>query len=520
MEQEELLFLANLYDLYPAAINLDEPKPFVVKMKVSETEVVAFKFQGDAVGINFEELLNLINVFFSVDSLDILCGSTVLLYNIPVYRVSMPLELDIGFGIAEDDPCYVLTIDYKFGAFVIITVLGYVVFMDHDGNFQQTHPRLLKNKNSVDLKNLKTPEEHQPYKDALTCSICFSVYEDPVLIDCGHSFCRGCIEQWTDQHSTCPLCRDNCTTLFPSFALKELVSKLVVKCPVKNCTWTGPTIKASEHIKECKLVQCAERGCTWRGKENNFLKHKCKGSSVTCRCGAKHSTIHARVCTSSTLWKDIFSPGTCTDPSCTWKGFSYQEYQHQLECRNARCPVSSCRWTGKRKNLDSHILRCSHLLACANTGCKERFIDKKSLQKHLNQTCVQRIVTCGNCEMWSGKYSEIREHIPFCGLKKCENVGCNWTDYPELYPAHKETCKFQILNCSSCQWEGLRMDCVYSDHDKVPCKNKGMGCRYSNCRRRTLDHIRNCPYNSTECYYCGKRIQYRKIRSHVHQEHH
>uniref|UniRef100_A0A8C0G6D9 RING-type domain-containing protein n=1 Tax=Chelonoidis abingdonii TaxID=106734 RepID=A0A8C0G6D9_CHEAB len=32
----------------------------------------------------------------------------------------------------------------------------------------------------------------------VTCSICLDILEDPVSIDCGHNFCRGCLAaHWT-----------------------------------------------------------------------------------------------------------------------------------------------------------------------------------------------------------------------------------------------------------------------------------------------------------------------------------
>ncbi|XP_069488429.1 E3 ubiquitin-protein ligase TRIM39-like [Ambystoma mexicanum] len=50
----------------------------------------------------------------------------------------------------------------------------------------------------------------QNLKAEVTCSICLEFFKDPVIIDCGHNFCRPCIAQcWegTDELS-CPQCRE------------------------------------------------------------------------------------------------------------------------------------------------------------------------------------------------------------------------------------------------------------------------------------------------------------------------
>ncbi|XP_023634890.1 E3 ubiquitin-protein ligase ATL42 [Capsella rubella] len=49
-------------------------------------------------------------------------------------------------------------------------------------------------------------------KQGLECSVCLSKFESVEILrllpKCRHAFHIGCIDQWLEQHATCPLCRD------------------------------------------------------------------------------------------------------------------------------------------------------------------------------------------------------------------------------------------------------------------------------------------------------------------------
>lgn len=47
-------------------------------------------------------------------------------------------------------------------------------------------------------------------RDETICSICLDSFQDPVIIHCGHSFCRACITEYWKKYNTnacCPICR-------------------------------------------------------------------------------------------------------------------------------------------------------------------------------------------------------------------------------------------------------------------------------------------------------------------------
>ncbi|XP_043405604.1 RING finger protein 112 isoform X2 [Chelonia mydas] len=69
-------------------------------------------------------------------------------------------------------------------------------------------------------------------REDVTCSICLNVFSDPVSIECGHNFCRGCLlTHWSEgsvQGHLCPECRAPFSRdrMIPDTRVKNLVEKI------------------------------------------------------------------------------------------------------------------------------------------------------------------------------------------------------------------------------------------------------------------------------------------------------
>ena len=73
------------------------------------------------------------------------------------------------------------------------------------------------------VAELKTPEDvvtkiasqNQAFMDFITCEICQSIFKDPKILPCSHSFCKNCLIGWKKSNGEgsffCPKCRIPCS---------------------------------------------------------------------------------------------------------------------------------------------------------------------------------------------------------------------------------------------------------------------------------------------------------------------
>nr|XP_012430064.3 nuclear factor 7, brain isoform X2 [Taeniopygia guttata]XP_030139836.3 nuclear factor 7, brain isoform X2 [Taeniopygia guttata]XP_030139837.3 nuclear factor 7, brain isoform X2 [Taeniopygia guttata] len=86
-------------------------------------------------------------------------------------------------------------------------------------------------------------------REELTCAICCELFSEPVMLDCMHHFCKGCIQQYWDscaQGPSCPQCRRR----FPGRAFRThyLLSGLVDK--VRRCGSQEHQHKMRKHLED------------------------------------------------------------------------------------------------------------------------------------------------------------------------------------------------------------------------------------------------------------------------------
>uniref|UniRef100_A0A7N6FHT1 Uncharacterized protein n=1 Tax=Anabas testudineus TaxID=64144 RepID=A0A7N6FHT1_ANATE len=118
------------------------------------------------------------------------------------------------------------------------------------------------------------------YSEDLTCSICLTIFSDPVTLLCGHSFCRWCITDVLKTKPQCPHCQAAVSTegkcLPTSHILKSLAEK--AKEAEKLKKEHGPHKLCPEHEEKLKLfcVTDQQLACMICRDGENHEGHKFK----------------------------------------------------------------------------------------------------------------------------------------------------------------------------------------------------------------------------------------------------
>ncbi|KAJ8276912.1 hypothetical protein GJAV_G00069290 [Gymnothorax javanicus] len=107
-------------------------------------------------------------------------------------------------------------------------------------------------------------------QEQFSCTICLELLKEPVTIPCGHSYCRGCIENSWDQEAnageySCPQCRETFNpkpTLRKSTILADVVEKLKKTALDVALSAHCNTVPVDVMCDSCIDVECkAKKSC-------------------------------------------------------------------------------------------------------------------------------------------------------------------------------------------------------------------------------------------------------------------
>ncbi|XP_056373560.1 E3 ubiquitin-protein ligase TRIM39-like [Hyla sarda] len=146
-------------------------------------------------------------------------------------------------------------------------------------------------------------------RDELLCSICLSVFKDPVMLRCGHNFCRVCIDRVLDTQDqsglySCPECREEFQerpTLMRNLYLHNVAERFLVTHPEQEeisgifCTYCVdspvPAVKSCLH---CEASLCDKHLRTHNKSPEHVLSEP--GTSLEKRKCSVHKELLKYFC--------------------------------------------------------------------------------------------------------------------------------------------------------------------------------------------------------------------------------
>ncbi|XP_054143985.1 zinc-binding protein A33-like [Melozone crissalis] len=91
--------------------------------------------------------------------------------------------------------------------------------------------------------------QERSLREELTCAICCELFSEPVMLDCMHHYCRGCIVRYWDSCArgpSCPQCRRSCPGR--AFRTHYLLAGLVDK--VRRCGSREHRHRMQKHLED------------------------------------------------------------------------------------------------------------------------------------------------------------------------------------------------------------------------------------------------------------------------------
>jgi hypothetical protein len=303
------------------------------------------------------------------------------------------------------------------------------------------------------------------------CSICLGIFRDPATIECGHTFCRECIDLSLEKKRQCPTCRKNLQKgPLPVLCLRTYINCLKIKCE-NDCGWTDNIEKYDTHLRCCEKssnVDCPKcRKTILRTSLPKHLLMDCPYRQIECKL-------------------------------CTMKvEYHILRLHNRVECELRIVSCDKCQENMPYRLFASHKTeRCPHrLVPCQNCRQPFPFVE---LERHLSM-CSQRIVKCGECS----------EAMPFDKLQ-----------------SHKEAC---IGDLKTYKYFVCSMDCLYcfksiqftgyeqiKDHLAICEKLKGHcnRCHQVFYRNELKQHEKCCTYQTMICHFCCKRYKREEMHRH------
>jgi len=191
------------------------------------------------------------------------------------------------------------------------------------------------------LENTEKTLFCEPISEKLICLLCKSVFREPVITNCGHTFCRQCVLS-AAKESTCPTDGTQLSVGPVNIAIRDQVGELLIHCKY-GCSPASSGVPGEYEIDN--------NGCPVTIKLSKRKEHE-----MNCK----------------------YAPVVCPNSSLCPMLIKMELDSHLSHCKHARCPHSrfSCPFEGTSDEL------VGHLESCRFEGMKEFLVHS---EKQMNE---------------------------------------------------------------------------------------------------------------------------------------
>ena len=123
----------------------------------------------------------------------------------------------------------------------------------------------------------------KPLPEEFLCPISQSIMQNPVSLQCGHTFDRVGLENWLKINKVCPTCRKNISeSLSVNWSLKSLIEKYQNPNLASN-TENPATLQESAQVADINAINIDERD-SYESDLNKIVATYCEKDSITNLC--------------------------------------------------------------------------------------------------------------------------------------------------------------------------------------------------------------------------------------------
>ena len=182
----------------------------------------------------------------------------------------------------------------------------------------------------------------------LQCAVCSEVFMNATTINCGHTFCKSCIDKWQQQKSNCPVCRTDIKHTVTVKMLDQFVDKIYTRPGPGTPHVSDEEKERRKLIRQQLMLLLHAHKCSMRDREQpNSERTQCYLDLPQCRT-MKNVLNHMTTCQAGKA---------CTVQHCS---ASRQILTHWKDCERLNCFL--CAPQAPRTHLRREISRIIHFV--------------------------------------------------------------------------------------------------------------------------------------------------------------